>query len=691
YDEQLENAIVLASNSSIDLSSSQMMLVYTIPTMSNMRQFITYIGPLIVQIFKVELNHNILTLCEFKLYEKECENGYFGNNCSHHCHCLDKKACNNVIGKCQTDECLTGWQGEACDTVCDVRTFGDGCKNTCNCFNGASCDNVIGTCFSGKCEPGWLLPTCSQTCQLHNFGDDCKSTCHCINKTACDHSSGHCEKELCDPGWLLPTCSKECGHRSFGQNCSSVCHCINDTNCNPVTGECHLGFCDPGWQTSSCDKIIVSNSVSFYCCLIDQLYQQLADVELYLANDTGQHSFHLVGNSTRRIDGNKHVLTFSNKLTRFIKIQRPGVLTLCEVIVSEGECQVGTFGEECSEICHCADERACDKTSGYCQSDACKSGWIGKSCNQECPKNRFGDRCSETCFCAEGTCTTNYGVCQNGCQQGYTGSLCNQDYNLIERIRANVTTNQSSTYSPSSNPQDFDSSKAIDGVQNYLVDTCKCCSLTHGALPSWWQIDLGQKYLLSSLQIFGRAAGKINYNYQLENATIYAGNVSIKTNMTLVYKVPSMTSTRNFTKELDAIIAQYFRVELNQRELTLCEFKLFGKECEIGYFGSGCLHSCHCSDNNKCDQVTGKCQTSGCLAGWTGEACEDDCPEGTFGLNCYGICNCKDDAECRKTDGFCSNGCAFGWSGFNCSKGIDLAAVKTPTFMFLSYSKLIAS
>jgi hypothetical protein len=50
---------------------------------------------------------------------------------------------------------------------------------------------------------------------------------------------------------------------------------------------------------------------------------------------------------------------------------------------------------------------------------------------------------------------------------------------------------------------------------------------------------------------------------------------------------------------------------------------LLFKECNKGNFGTGCLHSCHCSDNNRCDQVTGKCQTPGCQAGWTGEACED--------------------------------------------------------------------
>ncbi|XP_060589952.1 uncharacterized protein LOC132745148 [Ruditapes philippinarum] len=206
-----------------------------------------------------------------------------------------------------------------------------------------------------------------------------------------------------------------------------------------------------------------------------------------------------------------------------------------------------------------------------------------------------------------------------------TTKKCFAEFNLIERIRATVTTSQSSTFHSNNNPQNFNSSKAIDGVQNYSIDTCKCCSVTDGNSPSWWQIDLGQKYLLGGLQIFGRAAYE---DSQLEYAEVYASNVSMKpgkaADKVKVYDVPSMNAlTRNFTKQLDAIIAQYFLVELNQKVLTLCEFKLNEKVCKVGNFGSKCLHSCHCSDNSTCDQVTGKCQTPGCLAGWTGDACED--------------------------------------------------------------------
>ncbi|XP_060589951.1 multiple epidermal growth factor-like domains protein 11 [Ruditapes philippinarum] len=237
----------------------------------------------------------------------------------------------------------------------------------------------------------------------------------------------------------------------------------------------------------------------------------------------------------------------------------------------------------------------------------------------------FGLNCIGICNCKDDAeCRKTDGNCSYGCAFGWSGFNCSKDLNLIKRISANVVTSQSSTYAPYQNPSDFNSSKAIDGVENYSVDTCKCCSVTNGPTPSWWQIDLKQRYLIGAIQIFGRESG---YPEQLQHAVVYAGNASMASNMSSnkmkVYEVPNITDTRIFTNDLDPLIVQYFLVELPQKFLILCEFKLYEKECKVGYFGSGCLHGCHCSDNNTCNQVTGKCQTHGCLVGWKGEACTD--------------------------------------------------------------------
>jgi hypothetical protein len=47
---------------------------------------------------------------------------------------------------------------------------------------------------------------------------------------------------------------------------------------------------------------------------------------------------------------------------------------------------------------------------------------------------------------------------------------------------------------------------AIDGVTNYAIDTCGCCSVATRSLwqGTWWQIDIGKEYLNDALSIFGR-------------------------------------------------------------------------------------------------------------------------------------------------------------------------------------------
>lgn len=44
--------------------------------------------------------------------------------------------------------------------------------------------------------------------------------------------------------------------------------------------------------------------------------------------------------------------------------------------------------------------------------------------------------------------------------------------------------------------------------------------------------------------------------------------------------------------------------------------------CGVGRFGTGCNHTCYCSDNNSCDAITGTCQKHGCFPGWRGESCD---------------------------------------------------------------------
>ncbi|KAF4523531.1 hypothetical protein B566_EDAN013074, partial [Ephemera danica] len=85
------------------------------------------------------------------------------------------------------------------------------------------------------------------------------------------------------------------------------------------------------------------------------------------------------------------------------------------------------------------------------------------------------------------------------------------------------------------------------------------------------------------------------------------------------------------------------------------------------WFGIGCLSSCgHCRNHEPCDHVTGRC-TNGCADGWLGPECSKGCTAGKYGINCSSQCsvNCKNQ-KCNHVTGACTDGCADGWHGTNC-------------------------
>ncbi|XP_052791670.1 multiple epidermal growth factor-like domains protein 10 [Mya arenaria] len=153
----------------------------------------------------------VMTICEVKLYAKDCDVGKFGDRCVNHCHCKDGRLCDSVTGECSTIGCSAGWKELACNI----------------------------------------------SCAHQRFGQNCSSSCHCGNNTDCDKSSGLCPAlGVCENGWKNDQCDIACGHQLFGQNCSSSCHCFNDTDCEKENGLCPArGVCENGWKTERCNAV----------------------------------------------------------------------------------------------------------------------------------------------------------------------------------------------------------------------------------------------------------------------------------------------------------------------------------------------------------------------------------------------------------------------------------------------------
>ena len=84
-------------------------------------------------------------------------------------------------------------------------------------------------------------------------------------------------------------------------------------------------------------------------------------------------------------------------------------------------------------------------------------------------------------------------------------------------------------------------------------------------------------------------------------------------------------------------------------------------ECPENSFGKDCSGKCSCSDNGRCDPVSGQCH---CDLGWMGETCEQLCPSGSFGPDCVHSCVCQNNGSCDPVSGCCS--CLPGFYGQSC-------------------------
>ncbi|XP_025108732.1 multiple epidermal growth factor-like domains protein 11 isoform X2 [Pomacea canaliculata] len=63
---------------------------------------------------------------------------------------------------------------------------------------------------------------------------------------------------------------------------------------------------------------------------------------------------------------------------------------------------------------------------------------------------------------------------------------------------------------------------------------------------------------------------------------------------------------------------------------------------------------CTCENYTEvCDKAAGTC-SSGCRAGYRGQACQEVCPKGTFGKDCQSTCSCPPNCyTCDSVTGSC--------------------------------------
>ncbi|XP_060031689.1 multiple epidermal growth factor-like domains protein 11 [Erinaceus europaeus] len=85
-------------------------------------------------------------------------------------------------------------------------------------------------------------------------------------------------------------------------------------------------------------------------------------------------------------------------------------------------CSGGRFGQDCAQLCTCANNATCSPQDGAC---LCAPGWTGEDCSQGCPAAFYGQDCGRVCQCQNGArCDHVSGRCT--CRTGFTGRHCEQ-------------------------------------------------------------------------------------------------------------------------------------------------------------------------------------------------------------------------------------------------------------------------
>lgn len=105
------------------------------------------------------------------------------------------------------------------------------------------------------------------------------------------------------------------------------------------------------------------------------------------------------------------------------------------------ECSPETFGQGCLNNCsgHCRNDATCNRRTGSCDQ-GCQAGYLGNLCEKECSSGTYGQGCLNNCsgHCLNNaTCNRTTGSCDLGCQDGFIGKLCQKSNAYTNEVNDN--------------------------------------------------------------------------------------------------------------------------------------------------------------------------------------------------------------------------------------------------------------
>ncbi|KAL4235661.1 Protein tyrosine phosphatase [Mactra antiquata] len=305
-----------------------------------------------------------------------------------------------------------------------------------------------------------------------------------------------------------------------------------------------------------------------------------------------------------------------------------------------------------------------------------------------CPQGTFGEQCEYRCHCPVGTeCDPLTGQCPDGCAPGWSGA----PYCQSENVALNKKTYQHGTY------MGWNSTRAVDGNpdQDGTYGSCAWAHNSDDVFKTWWNVDLGRKYHVQSLEIYFRTDDAMSQSRRAGIRVYVSDRVEEAKNEGLCYidqmsdfvfppahlilRDGSLACTQRSGRFVILYVDRPTQTPIRNcpshtlyscwANLELCEVLVYS--CTNGTYGDLCEKRCHCENNVGCHPDTGECQGD-CQPGWKGLSCNERCMSDTYGINCNSTCgHCSDPiSSCNRITGYCKV-CQPGWIGERCDRGCD--------------------
>ncbi|XP_071501791.1 laminin subunit alpha-2-like [Diadema antillarum] len=246
---------------------------------------------------------------------------------------------------------------------------------------------IVRDCPAGK----WGPPNCSRICDK------------CYNGGVCDDETGRC---ICPNNFRGPNCLEICksdGGNRFGPNCEFRCTYNNNDpadTCSPFQFCLPDPFgcsCDTGRRGINCNTVCTNGHYGVGCSQTCNCQSGICSRYNGVCTDT------------------------SGTPNAACKANWSG--NNCQI---PNDCDVGYYGPNCTDKCHCLNDAPCDKITGECPNRECApyfNIYDGVNC-QECPGAFYGLGCIEPCHCDESTCDKVSGICTGQCLPNWVERDC---------------------------------------------------------------------------------------------------------------------------------------------------------------------------------------------------------------------------------------------------------------------------